>query len=119
HHFERARSLSLDGVGQGTLLQRISQLVVVSAIAGLLVAALALPAVGGMGITARNIAGGFLDMPSNLETPPPPQRSTIYDANDNVVAEIFDQNRELVELDDVSDEMVHAILAIEDSSFYE
>ena len=52
------------------MLQRISQLVVVSAIAGLLVAALALPAVGGLGITARNIAGGFLDMPSNLETPP-------------------------------------------------
>nr|WP_241474842.1 penicillin-binding protein [Nocardiopsis xinjiangensis] len=106
-------------MGQGTLLQRISQLVVVSAIAGFLVAALALPAVGGLGITARNVAVGFLDMPSNLETPPPPQRSTIYDADDNVVAEVFDQNRELVELDDISDEMVHAILAIEDSSFYE
>jgi len=101
------------------LLQRISQLVLVSSIAGLLVAALALPAVGGLGITARNIAGGFLDMPSNLETPPPPQRSTIYDADGGVVAEIFDQNRELVELDDVSDEMVHAILAVEDARFYE
>lgn len=106
-------------MGQGTLLQRISQLVVVGVIAGLLVAALALPAVGGLGITARNVASGFLDMPSNLETPPPPQRSTIYDSEGGVIAEIFDQNRELVELDDVSPLMVDAILAIEDARFYE
>ncbi|MFW6642192.1 transglycosylase domain-containing protein [Nocardiopsis algeriensis] len=101
------------------MLQRISQLVGVSAIAGLLVAALALPAVGGLGITARNVASGFLDMPSNLETPPPPQRSTIYDSEGGVIAEIFDQNRELVSIDDISPVMVDAILAIEDSSFYE
>ncbi|MEU3019237.1 MULTISPECIES: penicillin-binding protein [unclassified Nocardiopsis] len=101
------------------MLQRISQLVVVGAIAGLLVAALALPAVGGMGITARNVASGFLDMPSQLETPPPPQRSTIYDREGGVIAEIFDQNRELVDIDDVSPVMVDAILAMEDSRFYE
>ncbi|WP_159944335.1 MULTISPECIES: penicillin-binding protein [unclassified Nocardiopsis] len=101
------------------MLQRISQLVVVGVIAGLLVAALALPAVGGLGITARNVASGFLDMPSNLETPPPPQRSTIYDSEGGVIAEIFDQNRELVELDDVAPVMIDAILAIEDSHFYE
>ncbi|WP_116247989.1 penicillin-binding protein [Nocardiopsis sp. FIRDI 009] len=101
------------------MLQRIGQLVVVGAIAGLLVAALALPALGGLGITARNVASGFLDMPSNLETPPPPQRSTIYDSEGNVIAEVFDQNRELVELEDVSPVMIDAILAIEDASFYE
>ncbi len=91
----------------------------VGVIAGLLVAALALPAVGGLGITARNVASGFLDMPGNLETPPPPQRSTIYDSEGGVIAEIFDQNRELVELDDVAPVMIDAILAIEDAHFYE
>ncbi|WP_460747612.1 penicillin-binding protein [Nocardiopsis oceani] len=101
------------------MLQRISQLVVVGVIAGLLVAALALPAVGGMGITARNVASGFLDMPSQLETPPPPQRSTIYDSEGGTIAEIFDQNRELVDIDDISPVMIDAILAIEDSRFYE
>ncbi|MFV2197966.1 transglycosylase domain-containing protein [Nocardiopsis sp. LOL_012] len=101
------------------MLQRISQLVVVSSLAGLLVALLVLPALGGIGITARDVASGFLDMPSDLETPPPPQRSTIYDAEGGVIAEIFDQNRELVALDDVSPVMVDAILAIEDASFYE
>ncbi|MFI6579437.1 transglycosylase domain-containing protein [Nocardiopsis sp. NPDC050513] len=101
------------------MLQRIGQLVVVGAIAGLLVAALTLPALGGIGITARNVASGFLDMPSQLETPPPPQRSTIYDREGNVIAEIFDQNRELVDIEDVSPVMIDAILAIEDARFYE
>ncbi|MEU3210968.1 penicillin-binding protein [Nocardiopsis alba] len=101
------------------MLQRISQLMIVGVVAGLLVAALALPAVGGLGITARNVAAGFLEMPSQLETPPPPQRSTIYDRDGGVIAEIFDQNRELVEFDDISPVMRDAILAIEDSRFYD
>ncbi|GAA2013425.1 transglycosylase domain-containing protein [Nocardiopsis rhodophaea] len=106
-------------MGQGTLLQKIGQLVGVGAIAGVLVAALALPAVGGLGITARNVATGFLNMPGELETPPPPQRSVIYDRNGETIAEIYDQNRELVELDDMAPVMQKAIIAIEDSHFYE
>ncbi|WP_046469203.1 penicillin-binding protein [Allosalinactinospora lopnorensis] len=101
------------------MLQKIGQLVGVGVVAGVLVAALALPAVGGAGITARNVATGFLSMPSELETPPPPQRSVIYDQNEEVIAEIFDQNRELVELDDMAPVMQDAIIAIEDSRFYE
>ncbi|MBB6174178.1 membrane peptidoglycan carboxypeptidase [Nocardiopsis mwathae] len=101
------------------MLQKIGQLVGVGVIAGVLVAALALPAVGGLGITARNVATGFLNMPSELETPPPPQRSVIYDRNGETIAEIFDQNRELVELDDMAPVMREAMIAIEDSRFYE
>ncbi len=106
-------------VSQGTLLQKIGQLVGVGVVAGVLVAALALPAVGGLGITARNIATGFLNMPSELETPPPPQRSTIYDNDGEVIAEIFDQNRELAELDNMAPVMQDAMIAIEDNRFYE
>lgn len=108
-----------DGVGQGRLLQKIGQLVGVAALAGVLVAALALPAVGGIGITARNVATNFLNMPSELETPPPPERSVIYDNDGDVIAEIYDKNRELVELDSMAPVMQDAIVAMEDSSFYE
>ncbi|MFC7326191.1 penicillin-binding protein [Marinactinospora rubrisoli] len=101
------------------MLQKISQMLGVSVIAGVLIAALALPAVGGVGITARNVATSFLNMPSELETPPPPQRSIIYDAEGGVIAEIYDQNRELVKLDDIAPVMQDAIIAIEDSRFYE
>ncbi|MFC4564022.1 penicillin-binding protein [Nocardiopsis mangrovi] len=101
------------------MLQKISQLLGVGIVAGVLVAALALPAVGGLGITARNVATGFLNMPSELETPPPPQRSEILDRDGEVIAEIYDQNRELVDLDDMSPVMQEAIIAIEDARFYE
>ena len=82
-------------------------------------AALAAPALGGIGIAARNVATGFLNMPSELETPPPPQRSIIYDAEGGVIAEVYDRNRELVELDQIAPIMQQAIIAIEDSRFYE
>jgi len=101
------------------MLQRIGQLIGVGVIAGVLVAAIALPAVGGLGITARNVATGFMNMPSDLETPPPPQRSVIYDREGGVIAEIYDKNRELVSLDDMSPVMQDAIISIEDSRFYE
>ncbi|MUL44107.1 PASTA domain-containing protein [Streptomonospora sp. PA3] len=101
------------------MLQKIGQLVGVGVVAGVLVAALALPAVGGLGITARNVATGFLNMPSELETPPPPERSVIYDRDGEVIAEIYDQNREVVALDKMAPVMRDAIIAIEDSSFYE
>jgi membrane peptidoglycan carboxypeptidase len=101
------------------LLQKIGQLLGVGIVAGVLVAALALPALGGLGITARNVATGFLNMPSELETPPPPQRSVIYDRDGEVIAEIYDQNRELVELEDMAPVMQDAIIAMEDARFYE
>ncbi|KIH99012.1 peptidase [Streptomonospora alba] len=101
------------------MLQKIGQLVGVGIVAGVLVAALALPAVGGIGITARNVATGFLNMPSELETPPPPERSVIYDRDGQVIAEIYDQNREVVEIDKMAPVMRKAIIAMEDSAFYE
>ncbi|HLU99491.1 MAG TPA: biosynthetic peptidoglycan transglycosylase, partial [Thermobifida alba] len=101
------------------MLQKLGQLFGVSVAAGVLVAALVAPVLGGIGITARNVATGFLNMPSELETPPPPQRSIIYDAEGGVIAEVYDQNRELVELDQIAPIMQEAIIAIEDSRFYE
>ncbi|GAB3453680.1 transglycosylase domain-containing protein [Streptomonospora sediminis] len=101
------------------MLQKIGQLLGVGIVAGVLVAALALPAIGGLGITARNVATGFLNMPSELETPPPPERSVIYDRDGEVIAEIYDQNREVVELKDMAPVLQEAMIAMEDSSFYE
>ena len=44
--------------------------------------------------------------------------SVIYDRNNEVIARLFTQNRNLVELKDVSPWMIKAVLASEDSDFY-
>ncbi|PSK99394.1 membrane peptidoglycan carboxypeptidase [Murinocardiopsis flavida] len=101
------------------MLQRIGRLVGVSMVAGILVAALTAPFVIGLGITARNGANSFLSMPSNFENIAPPERSVILDREGGTIAEIYDRNRELVELDDMAPVMQDAMIAIEDSRFYE
>ena len=55
-----------------------------------------------------------------VRIPVPPQTSTIYDAEGNVLAEIFlDENRKLVKIGKVNEVTRSAVLAIEDDSFYE
>jgi penicillin-binding protein 1A len=55
----------------------------------------------------------------NIRIPVPPQSSTIYDAEGNVMAEIFlDENRRLVKIGKVNRVTRNAVLAIEDDSFY-
>ena len=106
-------------MGHGLSLHKVGQLVGVSVVAGVLIAALALPAVGGTGITARNIATSFMNLPADLERPPPPERSTMLDTEGGVIADIYDQNRELVDLEDMAPIAQDAIIAIEDGRFYE
>jgi membrane peptidoglycan carboxypeptidase len=91
----------------------------VSALAGLLVAGLALPVVGGIGVTARDSAEGFYSLPAELEIPPLPQRSAILAADGSLIANFWDQNREAVSLTEVAPVMRKAVIAIEDSRFYD
>jgi penicillin-binding protein 1A len=48
-----------------------------------------------------------------------PLRSTVTAADGSVLAQLFRENRELVELDQISREMIDATLAAEDARFYE
>ncbi|MDS1270002.1 penicillin-binding protein [Lipingzhangella sp. LS1_29] len=58
-------------------------------------------------------------MPADLETPPPPERSTMLDTEGGVIADIYDQNRELIDLEDMAPIAQDAMIAIEDNRFYE
>ncbi|NUR84526.1 MAG: penicillin-binding protein [Nonomuraea sp.] len=102
-----------------TRLSKIVRLTLAAASAGLLAAAITLPAVGGTG-TLVVAATEELDLrPVALEEPPLAQTSTVYDAAGNVIARFFAQNREVVPLDRIAPVMRTAIVAIEDSRFYE
>jgi len=102
-------------------LVRLAFLVVLAAVSGALVAALALPAVGGAGIATRNAIGTltFSELPAELRTPPLSQRSVIKAADGTTMATFYYENRQSVDLSQVSPIMRQAIVAIEDARFYE
>jgi membrane peptidoglycan carboxypeptidase len=101
------------------LLHRVALLGAVSMVAGLLVAGVALPVVGGLGMAAKRGAEQFDNLPSELKAPPLPQRTRILAADGSVIAEFYYENRISVPLTRVSPVMRQAIVAIEDSRFYQ
>jgi membrane peptidoglycan carboxypeptidase len=101
-------------------LRRAFLVVGVSCLAGLLVAAVALPVAAGLGLVARESATGFADVKVELQPADAlPERSRILDADGNILATFFEENRVYVPLDAVAPVMNDAILAIEDHRFYE
>jgi membrane peptidoglycan carboxypeptidase len=87
--------------------------------AGVLAAFVALPMVGSAGLAARDAANNFEDMPVELNTAPPPEKTVVHAADGEPLATFFDEYRESVRLDQVAPIMRKAIIAIEDSRFYQ
>jgi membrane peptidoglycan carboxypeptidase len=102
-----------------SVLSHLGVMLGVSALAGLLVAGLALPFVAVAGAGAKGVAQSLEDLPEDLVAEPLAQRTRVLDANDNRVATWFDQNRVNVRLDEVAPIMRKAMLAIEDYRFYQ
>jgi membrane peptidoglycan carboxypeptidase len=100
------------------LLSRLGLAVVVSAVMGVLLAALAFPVVGGAGLVAKAGADDFLALPADLAAGPPPERSKILAADGSLLATLYLQNRVNVTLAQVPLQARQAIIAIEDSRFY-
>ncbi|HVU75089.1 MAG TPA: transglycosylase domain-containing protein, partial [Mycobacteriales bacterium] len=99
---------------------RLILLVLSSIVAGVVVAGLALPVLGTVGLEARHEADQFDALPSVLAEPPLPQSSIVTDANGKILATFAgDENRTLVTIDQVPLVMQQAIIAVEDSRFYE
>ncbi|MGH8969020.1 MAG: transglycosylase domain-containing protein [Actinomycetes bacterium] len=91
----------------------------VSVLSGVLVAGLALPLLGSIGLVARESSEGFENLPAELETPPLPQRSRILASDGSLIATFFYENRAEVPLAEVAPVMRQAVVAIEDSRFYQ
>ncbi|MGD0687362.1 MAG: biosynthetic peptidoglycan transglycosylase, partial [Streptosporangiaceae bacterium] len=104
-------------------LARVSaggRLVIMAAAAGLIVAAVAVPAVGGIGILARDAANKF----NNLAVPALgqlPVRSEILDRHGHLIAYYYPDNvdRVPVAYGQIAPVMRQAIVAIEDARYYQ
>jgi membrane peptidoglycan carboxypeptidase len=97
----------------------IGKLVAALVAAGVLVAGLLLPYVGGLGLAAQHEANKFLNTTCNLTESAPPQKTTLY-ARDGktVIATIFSQDRVPIPLSDVPTYLQQALIATEDRRFY-
>ncbi|MGW7449891.1 transglycosylase domain-containing protein [Streptomyces sp. NPDC054787] len=99
--------------------QQAAKFLGVSVLSGVVLAGMAIPAAGALGLAAKGTVEGFDEIPANLKTPPLSQRTTILDAEGGLIATIYSRDRQVVPLTAISPYMQKAIVAIEDSRFYE
>ncbi|MEV4558305.1 transglycosylase domain-containing protein [Kitasatospora sp. NPDC049285] len=88
-------------------------------LAGVLVAGMALPAVGAFGLTAKDTADSFDNIPDDFKTPTLSQASTIYDAKGGLIAKVYDRDRTILTKEQMAPIMRQAQVDIEDNRFYE
>ena len=92
----------------------------VSLVAGVLMAGLVLPAAGAAGLLARDGMSMFNSLDAQLEDMPLPEGSTMYASDGKtVIARFYEENRVVTPLSRVAPVMQQAIVAIEDSRFFE
>ncbi|MEV5489620.1 transglycosylase domain-containing protein [Streptomyces bobili] len=102
-----------------TATQQAAKFLGVSVLAGAVLAGIALPAVGALGLAAKGSVESFDELPANLKTPPLSQRTTILDADGGQIATVYSRDRTVVDLKNISPYLQKAIVAIEDSRFYQ
>lgn len=113
-----------------SLLTAIGGTLGFSALAGVLVTVMVAPAIAVTGITASNTVGIFNSLPEYIQLDSGSQQNTIAvrnlkedpdDPTDDytIVATLYDQNREEVPLDQMSEYVKCAAIAGEDRRFYE
>ena len=110
-------TLGFRGVSAG--VARFLLAIGVSVVAGVLVAGLVLPLVAGAGVMAKTASQDFENLPSSLVQPLLPQQTKIVTSDGKLLATIYSQNRQVVPIAQISPLLQKAVVAIEDSRFFE
>jgi membrane peptidoglycan carboxypeptidase len=100
--------------------ETVGRIVIMAVVAGLLLAAVTVPAAGVVGIAARDVANTFNTL-SVGQLGAPPVRSTLYDSEGDVITYLYpyDVYRVPVSYTQIAPVMRDAIVSIEDSTFFE
>lgn len=101
------------------MLSLLGAFVATAMVMGVLMAGLLIPGAYATGAATNSSIAAFDDLPSEFTTTALAQQSVILDVNGGVIATPYDENRIIIGLDEVAPIMKTAILAIEDSRFYE
>src|SRR3954454_10213516 len=99
----------------GALLKLLSTIVV----AGVLLAGLLFPWIGGPALAAQRSTGLLGAPPVELTDEPPAGNTVLLAADGEVITQFYEQNRAPVAGDQIAEVMKQAMVAIEDARFYE
>jgi membrane peptidoglycan carboxypeptidase len=104
----------------GALYGTVGRIVVMAAVAALLIAGAAVPVVGLVGIAARDVANTFNTLPVGT-LGAAPSRSVIYSSDGRVITYLYPNHIYRVPIDysQIAPVMRDAIVAIEDSTFFQ
>ncbi|TXL60650.1 transglycosylase domain-containing protein [Aeromicrobium terrae] len=100
----------------GSILFSITRL---AALAGVVVAAVLVPGVAFMAVTANNVSNDLVDLPLELQVQPNPQTTRLLASDGSLLAYFYQENRQDVPLEGIAPIMQEALLSIEDNRFYE
>lgn len=100
----------------GSIVWAIARL---SALAGLIVAAVFVPAAAFTAVTANDVSKAVVDLPLELEDAPAAQTTRLLASDGSLLAYFYEENRQDVPLGKISSEMQDALLSIEDTRFYQ
>ncbi len=107
---------------QVNLIQALALLLaflLMAGLGGLLSAGLVMPAVATTSAVTDTSVRLFDDIPDQLEEVPLSEKSTIVAADGTVLATLYEQNRIVVPLEEISQDMQDAVVAIEDHRFWQ
>ncbi|MGN7199898.1 transglycosylase domain-containing protein [Arthrobacter sp. SAFR-044] len=105
--------------GFSAALGRILGFLAASIMCGILAASLVVPAVAAAGMGVSSSIGYFEKLPGDLTVQPPSQSTKVLTSDGQQIATFYAENRVRVPLDQMSPFIKDAIIAIEDSRFYE
>ncbi|NYE95604.1 membrane peptidoglycan carboxypeptidase [Psychromicrobium silvestre] len=106
-------------INTATTLGKLLAFLAVSGLCGVLVAGLVVPAVALTGSATSASIDAFDQLPDELKTGDPAVATKILASDGSLIANLYTQNRQPVAFDKMSPFIKKAVVAIEDSRFYE
>ncbi|MGH3629154.1 MAG: penicillin-binding protein [Sciscionella sp.] len=97
----------------------LGKLVGLCVVAGVLVAAIMFPVVGGLGVLSNKASDTVNAISADLVKVDPPQVTTVTDRNGKPIATLYDQYRIPAASNQISNTMKVALISVEDARFYE
>ncbi|VXB45479.1 transglycosylase domain-containing protein [Aeromicrobium sp. 9AM] len=100
-------------------LSIVGTMALLSAVAGILLAAIFIPGTALFASTANDVSNDIVDLPLTLDDQASAQTTRLLASNGDLIAYFYEENRQDIPLAKISPLMQEAILSIEDARFYE